>query len=84
MIELKHLLLTAPDNQLDKSIFPLIEHWDEQPTSIQILEVLDKCIHGSLGSDFIVKVLQIVYEEKLLLENKKHEDNIPLATWRNG
>lgn len=82
--ELKKLLLEAPDGQLDKSMVPLIEKWDDEPTSLQILEVLDKCIYASLASGFMVKLLQGLYDTALKQENKKHEDNVPLATWRNN
>jgi hypothetical protein len=83
MTELKNILLTAPDGHLDKSVFPLIEKWDEPPKSIQVLEVLDNCIHGSLASGFVVGVLQKLYEEALENDKTTHEKNVPLATWRN-
>jgi hypothetical protein len=75
-------LLTAPDTQLDGSMKPLIEKWSNPPTSLQVLEVLDKCIHGSLGSGFVVQVLQMAYDHCLKTEGKTHEQNVPLATWR--
>lgn len=80
---IKSLFLTAPDTQLDASMFPLIEKWNEpEATSLQILEVLDHCIHGGLASGFTVTALQGLYDRALKLEGKKHEDNIPFATWR--
>jgi hypothetical protein len=83
MSELKTMLLAAPDTQLDACMFPLIEKWDEpQPTSIQILEVLDQCIFASLASDFVVFLLQGIYAGRLDAEGITHEDNLPKATWR--
>ena len=82
MRSIKEKFLTAPDGQLDKCMFPLIEKWDDEPTSIQILEVLDKCIYASLASGFVVGLLQVLYANRLGVEQKVHEDNIPLATWR--
>jgi hypothetical protein len=79
---MKELFLAAPSGQLDSSVKPLIEKWDEPPTSLQVLEVLDQCIHGSLGSDFVVAALQAVYESRLSAEGKSHNDNVPFAVWR--
>jgi hypothetical protein len=83
MSELKQLLLQASDTQLDACMFPLIEKWDDPAKSIQILEVLDHCIHGALASGFVVQVLQVLYEQALANEGITREHNIPLATWRN-
>lgn len=83
MSSLKEMLLQAPDGQLDKSMFPLIEKWDEEPTAIQILEVLDQVIYASLGSGFVVSLLQMLYENALKKEGKTHKDMEALTTWRN-
>jgi hypothetical protein len=83
--ELKQLLLAAPDTQLDAQMLPLIEKWDEpNPTSLQILEVLDQCIFASLASGFVVSLLQTLYDAALKNEGRTHEQNEPLATWRQG
>ena len=50
MKALKEALLKAPDSQLDACMFPLIEKWDDNPTALQILEVLDECIYSALAS----------------------------------
>ena len=39
---LKSLLITAPEDQLDPSLVSLVKSWDEEPTALQILELLDK------------------------------------------
>jgi hypothetical protein len=59
-----------------------MEEWPDSPSSLQILEVLDKSIYGSLASGFVVSLLQWMYDSTLKHENKTHEDNVPLATWR--
>jgi hypothetical protein len=79
---MKELLLKAPDSQLDSSMLPLIKAWDEPPKAIQILEVVDKCIHGSLASSFVMVVLQGMYDQALKNEGLTHEQLVPLATWR--
>ena len=76
-------LLKLSEHSLDASMKPLVEKWSDPPTSIQILEVLDRCIFSSLASGSIIIILQCCYQEALLREGKKHEDNEPLATWRN-
>lgn len=80
---MKTLLLLAPDSQLDAQMKPLIEQWSDPPTSLQILEVVDHCIHASLASGFVVSALQALYEAALKNEGIKHEDNVPKATWRS-
>lgn len=81
-MSIKDMLLKAPSGQLDPSMFPLIQKWDDPPTSLQLLEVLDKCIFSALASGFVVTVLQGLYEEALVREGKTHSDNESLAAWR--
>jgi hypothetical protein len=79
---MKEILLQAPDNQLDASMHPLISKWSDPPKAIEILEVLDKCIFGSLASGIIVSFLQIIYNDACKSENISNEDVVKLATWR--
>ncbi|MCK9529482.1 MAG: hypothetical protein M0R77_02800 [Gammaproteobacteria bacterium] len=78
----KDMLLSAPDSQLDQSMRELIMVWDDEPTSLQILEVLDKVIYSSLGSDFVVTMLQIFLETTMAKENTTLEKIVPGAHWR--
>lgn len=80
---LRDLLLEAPDDQLDASMFPLIKAWDENPTSLQVLEVLDHCAHAALASDFTMAALDIILQMRLQEEGKVMEDIVKDATWRN-
>lgn len=80
---LKMLLLKAPDTQLDHSLFPLIEKWDDTPKAIQVLEVLDKCIFYGAASGFTVSVLEELLRITMKLENVTLEQLEPLAVWRN-
>lgn len=79
---LKQMLLTAPDGQLDASMFPLIEKWDESPTALQLLEVIDNCIYAGLASGFVVSMLQSLYEIARDNEGKTREQIEELAVWR--
>lgn len=83
MSELADLLLKSSDRHLDASMRPLVQKWDAEPTALQILEVLDHCIHGALADGFIVGALQITYDLALKREGKTHEEMVPLATWRS-
>lgn len=76
------MMLKAPPGQLDHSLFPLIEKWDDPVTALQLLEVLDQCIHASLASGMVVSLLQAKYTEALKREHTKHEEVVKLATWR--
>jgi hypothetical protein len=80
--EMVNHLLTAPDSQLDANMKPLIEKWEDPPTPIQILEVLDHCIHGALASGFIVTLLQIMYDIACKQCSTTHEEVVKSATWR--
>lgn len=79
----KHLL-ESPDSQLDASMKPLVKKWGNPPGALQILEVLDHCIHGSLASGFVVTLLQVLYDVACKREGVTHEALVPLATWRKG
>ena len=79
----KALLLKAPDTQLDRSMLPLIEKWDDQPKAIQILEVLDHCVHGSLASNFVIFTLEILLDGALAAEGITRELLVSQAVWRN-
>jgi hypothetical protein len=84
MDSLKEALLSAPDSQLDAQMKPLIRTWDNPPKAIQILEVLDYCIHGSLGSGFVVSLLQSLYDSACRNEGTTHDQVVLNAHWRRG
>jgi DNA-binding transcriptional ArsR family regulator len=80
--DLTLLLLEAPEGALDSSVKPLIEKWDEEPTSIQILEVLDQIVRYSLGSDFVVQALDIMWKRAMEREGITIEECVSQAVWR--
>lgn len=79
---MKDELLKAPITQLDASMHPHIQKWEDPPKAIEILFVLDHCIHAALASGFVVTLLQLQYDIALKRENLKHEQLEPLAVWR--
>lgn len=82
MNEIASYLMKAPDSQLDAAMKPKIAAWSDPPTALQILEVLDACIHGSLASGFVVRLLQMMYDDARKTEGKTHEEIAKDATWR--
>jgi hypothetical protein len=82
MKEIIDRLLEAPDSQLDAALKSDIRKWTDPPTALQVLETLDRCIHGSLASGFMVTVLQVLYDMRCKAEGVAHEQLVPFATWR--
>lgn len=83
MASTKEVWLAAPTSQVDPQVIKLIqERWDDTPTSLQILEVQDKCAYFGWSSDFVVTALQVTLEVALKSENIALEDILPQATWR--
>lgn len=83
MPTLREHLLQAPDRHLDASMLPLIKGWMEPPYAIEVLEVLDHCAHSALASDFVIMVLNSLYDEALDREQKTNDDIVKLADWRS-
>lgn len=81
-MSMKELLLQAPDGHLDSSMFPYIEQWAEEPTALQILEVLDKCIYAALASGFIIQVLQTMLDSAIAAEKTTLDELVKHASWR--
>jgi hypothetical protein len=79
----KKILLSAPEHLLDASMKTLVEKWSETPTPIEILEVLDHCVHGALAAGMVVTMLQIMYKEACDGANTTHEEVVKNAVWRN-
>ena len=84
LTEIKEMLITAPDSQLDQSMIDKIKLWSAVPTSLNILEVLDNCIYAALASGFVINVLETLLNEVLAMEGKVLEDILPEAVWRVG
>jgi hypothetical protein len=80
---MKEILMSAPPSQLDPAMFPLIDRWDDEPKAIQVLEVLDHCIHGALASGFVVTTLQAILAKAMTDEGTTHEELVKFATWRD-
>lgn len=80
--DFRNAMLRAPEAHMDSALKDLIRKWDTPPKALQILEVLDKAIHGGGASEFVIDVLQIGYDKTLADEGKTHEEVVLQAVWR--
>jgi len=77
-------LLEAPSSMLDAAIKPHILAWSEPPTSLQVLKVLDICVHDGLASGFTVRLLNVMFEMAMAREGTTRDVVIAQAPWRNN
>ncbi len=80
---LKEVLLLAPDKMLDPSIKPKIEAWEDPPTSLQVLRVLDMCVRGSMATEMVVVTLDLLLKRLIEHEGTTLEAVVAKASWRN-
>jgi len=80
----KRVLLEVPGSMLDAAMLPYVQKWSEPPQALEVLEVLDHCIHGALASGLVVQLLQQEYGDALKREYLSHGQLVPLATWRDA
>lgn len=66
--DLKGMLLTAPDTQLDACVFPYIT---KAKTADDIKEILDMCAFSALASGFVMTLLDQCWEDA-----KKNVDKV--------
>lgn len=83
-MSIRALLLEASDGQLDATMKPLVSAWADPPTALQILEVLDACIHGAMASGFVVSALQVTYDAACRQEGTTHDEVVKRASWRRA
>lgn len=84
--ELITILLDAPDSQLDKCTFPLIEQWRLHVDSLDILYVLDICAYAALASGFMMRFLSVVLDKHLEAEGSNYNEAAKKANeiWRKS
>lgn len=81
-MEIYNLLRTAPAEQISPVAIEWMSDWNEETTALEVLKVTDDIVHSSLGSDFVVSVLETILAMKMKKENIEREDLIKLAPWR--
>lgn len=59
---LKDMMLLAPEGNIDPFLMDKIKLWDDEPTALQILEVLDNAVYAASASDMVIHILQMMFE----------------------
>lgn len=77
-------LLQLSDNALGDEVKIIIRNWNYNPSALQILEVLDKCVYGSLCNSFCINVFEILLDNKIKEENTTYDEVVKKAFWRNN
>ncbi len=80
---LKHLLLSAPDSQLDISLKHMIEKWTIPIKAINVLELLDNIVYTGGASGFVINILNRLLQTCLVDEEITYEELIKFASWRH-
>ncbi len=78
----KQVWQMAPNDEVDSTLQPLIALWDDEPTSIQLLEILDRAVNEVKASFFAISTLNVIYMLTLEAEGKTHEQVVEQASWR--
>ena len=80
---IKQLMLECPSGQLDQCIKDQIEkEWTAEPSALQILKVLDACVHSGQGPMPTI-ALEMMLKHKIKEEGTTYEEVVAKATWRN-
>lgn len=83
-MQLKTMLLEAPDDQLDHNLFYLVEKWEgEDPTALQLLELLDHCVYGAGASEFVMGLLNTFLKIAMEREGVSYDRLTSQAVWRD-
>lgn len=82
IIDLKELLLKAPNSQIDDNAKSKVREWKLPLTALQILRVLDFCAEGSNASDFVMSMLNGHMFRLIKEENTTFDEICKQATWR--
>jgi len=80
--EIVDSLLKLSDDQMDPRLHPYLRKWPNPVKAIEVLEVLDMAIHGSLASGFVISTFKALYDMALKREGTTNDRVVKLATWR--
>lgn len=83
-MSIKDMFLSAPEDQIDPSVKPLIEVWDDAPTALQILRVLDSMVYSGGATGFVVSALDAMMRGTLEAEGQTYEQLVAKAVWRSN
>lgn len=84
--DIKAAMLDAPDGHLGKAAKAVIERarpaYPAAPGALQILEVIDTCVHGGEASSFLMFAFGAMLEKAVQDEHTTVEHLAKQATWR--
>lgn len=80
--ELKEILLGLPEEALDLSVREDIKQWEEVPTPLQILWLLDQCVMCSLATPMVIWALNHALSMSIVSTGTTYDAVVRLATWR--
>ena len=81
----KTMWLSAPGEHMSDNIKKIIqEKWNDEPTAIQLLDVIDHCAYYGEASDFVVAALDVMLQLAMKQEGIEFEELIKNATWREN
>lgn len=81
-VKIKALLLGAPDSSFDYSLKPLVQAWPNEPSALQILEVLDHAVACGLASGQMIWLLDHCMRKAIINESTTYEEVVSKAEWR--
>jgi hypothetical protein len=82
--QLINVLLAYDDRSFDPSMKTLVQKWSIPIKPIELLEVIDRCVFGSLCSGVVLSGLQLVYDRQLEVFGLTHENVVKEAVWRDN
>lgn len=80
-LSIKELMLIAPSADMTDGIREKIKKWKEEPSAIEILEVLDHTLYYNSAAEMVIYVLQMMFELKSEEERVKALEYAE-ETWR--
>lgn len=80
--EMVQALLKFSDRSLDPAMKEKMRGWSDPPRAIEVLEVVDKIIFGSLATGVILSTLQMGLDQLIEREGITHEELVKDAVWR--
>lgn len=83
MQHLKQILLNAPESAFEPALKELVESWDEEPTALELLRLLDEAAYIGGANEAVMQILDRCLHDRLGIEGITMDDLIGEAAWRH-
>lgn len=80
---IRDMLLQGSERSIDAHPRWVITKFDDKPTAIQWLELLDSIVRYASADPFVHRVAEIMFEQAMKEEAVTRDDLAPLAWWRS-